>query len=84
MNVKDDFPVFGENSVKSELEKIFGTMSSIHARTFAGAADLKDISLQQLQVYSLIAGCQNPKLRKKIIGKEVEPTMKSLVATVKE
>ena len=48
----------------------------------AGAAELEDISSQQLQVYRLIAGCQNTELRKKIMKKEVEPTMKSLVATV--
>ena len=48
----------------------------------AGAAELADISSEQLQVYRLIAGCQNPELRKKIMEKEVEPTMQSLVATV--
>ena len=53
------------------------TMSAFMADldALAGAAELADISSQQLQVYRLIAGCQKPELRKKIMEKEVEPTM---------
>ena len=60
------------------------SMSSFMAKldALSNSAELDKLDTEQLMVYRLIAGCKNAELRQKILEKEEEPTMKSLVAVI--